>query len=147
MTNKGDYPIFEIDLKDMDYSREEHISEIRNSLLSKVMEIKDNFKDFKHRQIALFDLKRLFESAKRDFMGELPLFELIICLFYAVKNSCHGDITDEQIDALQAAISKVDCGLTESDVDKIVEELITAGFNPLPKLDGLAEIYERQGEI
>lgn len=127
--------------------KERYVSETRKSLLKIIREMRDNFEDFRHRQIILFKLKKTLESAKNDFEGDLPLFELMICLFYTVKNSYSENLSSKQINTLETAIGRIDNELTESDVDEIVEELISAGFTPLPKLEGLAEIYERQGEI
>lgn len=141
-------PIVTYEASDMIYlKKERYVSEIRNSLLKIIKEVRDNFEDFRYRQITLFEFRKTLESIKNDFKGDIPLFELIICLFYAVKNSYSEDLSSEQINTLETAIGKIDSKLTESDVDEIVEELISAGFNPLPKLEGLAEIYERQGEI
>lgn len=127
--------------------KERYVSETRKSLLKIIREIRDSFEDFRYRQITVFKLKKNLDSAKNSFEGDLPLFELMICLFYAVKNSYSENLSSRQVDTLETAISRIDNELTESDVDEIVEELISAGFNPLPKLQGLAEIYERQGEI
>jgi hypothetical protein len=124
-----------------------YVSETRKSLLKIIREIRDSFEDLRYRQITVFKLKKTLESAKNNFEGDLPLFELMICLFYAVKNSYSENLSSRQVDILETAIGRIDNELTESDVDEIVEELISAGFNPLPKLQGLAEIYERQGEI
>ncbi len=127
--------------------KERSILEIRNTLIKKIKDVEDNFEDLRYRQITLFNFKEVLESIKKDFMGDPPLFDLILCLFYATKNSYSENLTREQIKTLETAIYRIDKGLNESDVDTIVKELISVGFTPLPRFNGLAEIYERQGEI
>jgi len=123
------------------------ILELRNSLAEKVAKIKDNFGDLRCRQEALSNIKNILKSAKSDFRGDPPLFDLIIGLFYATKNLYFENLSRKQIDVLEAAVNRIDRRLTESDAYEIVEELISVGFMPLPRFSGLAEIYERQGEI
>ncbi len=127
--------------------KKRNILELRNSLMDKITKIKDNFEDLRYKQEALFNIKDILKSTKNDFRGDPPLFDLIICLFYATKNLYSENLSRKQIDILELAVSKIDRRLTESDVDKIVEKLISVGFMPLPRFSGLAEIYERQGEI
>lgn len=127
--------------------KERNILELRNSLMDKVTKIKDNFEDLRYRQEALSNIKDILKSTKNDFRGDPPLFDLIIGLFYATKNLYSENLSRKQIDILEVTINRIDRRLTESDVDKIVEELISVGFMPLPRFSGLAEIYERQGEI
>lgn len=127
--------------------KERNILDIKNTLLNGVRDLKDNFEDSRYRQIALFSLKEVLESIKKNFRGDPPLFDLIICLFYATKNSYSEDLTSEQVKTLENAIHRIDKGMNESDVDTTVKELIAVGFTPLLRFDGLAEIYERQGEL
>lgn len=123
------------------------ILELRNSLAEKVAEIKDNFGDLRCRQEVLSDIKNILRSAKNDYRGDPPLFDLIIGLFYATKNLYSENLSLKQIDILEAAVNRINRRLTECDTYEIVEELISGGFMPLPRFSGLAEIYERQGEI
>lgn len=127
--------------------KESGILELRNSLADKIAKIKDNFGDLRCRQEALSNIKDILKSAKNDFRGDPPLFDLIIGLFYATKNIYFENLSRKQIDILEAAINRINRRLTESDAYEIIEELISAGFMPLPRFSGLAEIYERQGEI
>jgi len=129
------------------YLRKDYISEIRNSLLRIIEEIKDNFEDFRDRQIGLFKFRKTLESAREESQGNPVLLELMICLFDTLKNLYSENLTIEHIDILEEIIYYIDSGITEGDVDRATERLISAGLNPLPKLDGLAEIYKRQGEI
>jgi hypothetical protein len=127
--------------------KERDLLEIRDSLIRRVREIKENFSDLRYRQMAFFDLKEALRSAEENFKGDPALFNLIICLFYATKNQRSENLTSEQIDVLETAICKIDRQLNESDADTIIKDLISVGFLPLPRFDGLVEIYERQGEI
>lgn len=133
--------------EDVPYSKEEYISEMKTTLLEIVKRIRMNFNDFRDRQLGLFQLKETLESVRKDFRGDQFFLEVIICLFDAVKNTYAENLSIEQVDVLGTVISEIESELTESNADNITERLISAGFNPLPKLDGLAEIYERQGEI
>ena len=129
------------------YSRKDYILEMRNSLLRIMEEIRDNFEDFRDRQICFFKLKKALESARKESQVDPVLLELIICLFDTVKNLYSENLTIEHIAILETIIYYIDSRITEADVDEATEKLISAGLNPLPKLDGLAEIYKRQGEI
>lgn len=123
------------------------MNEMGNSLADKVAKIKDNFGDLRCRQEALSDIKDILKSAKNNFRGDPPLFDVIIGLFYATKNLYFENLSRKQIDILEAAVNRIDRRMTESDAYEIVEELISVGLMPLPRFSGLAEIYERQGEI
>lgn len=129
------------------YSRKNCISEMRNSLLKIMGEIRDNLEDFRDRQMCFFKLKKALESARKESQVNPVLLELIICLFDTVKNLYSENLTIEHIATLETIIYYIDSRITETDVDEATEKLISAGLNPLPKLDGLAEIYKRQGEI
>ena len=129
------------------YSRKDYVSEMRDSLLETVGEIRDNFEDFRDRQMWFFKLKKALESARKESQENPVLLELIVCLFDTVKNLYSENLTIEHIATLETIIYTVNSGITEADVDKATEKLISAGLNPLPKLDGLVEIYKRQGEI
>lgn len=59
-------------------------------------------------------------------------------------NSYAEDISIEQVSLLEAVLNEFSSELTQADGERITKELISAGFNPLPRL---AEIYKRQGEI
>jgi hypothetical protein len=122
------------------------VSRIKDTLLQIVKRTKMNFEDFRDRQLNFFQLKQALKLAKTDFQGDQHL-EVIICLFDAVKNSYAENLSIEQVNVIEAVINEIDHELTDVDVDNITEKLITAGFNPLPSLDGLAEIYQRQGEL
>ena len=127
--------------------KDRNVLELRNSLIENITKIKDNFKDLRYKQEALSNIKDILTSAKNDFRGDPPLFDLIIGLFYATKNLYSEHLSCEQIDALETAINRINRRLTESDTYEIVEKLISGGFMPLPRFGGLAEIYKRQGEI
>lgn len=127
--------------------KERSILELRNSLMDNIIKIKDNFEDLRYRQEALSTIKDILKSTKSDFRGDPPLFDLVIGLFYATKNLYSEKLSCEQIDTLEAAINRISRKLTETDTYEIIEKLISVGLMPLPRFSGLAEIYERQGEI
>jgi hypothetical protein len=127
--------------------KERSILELRNSLIDNITKIKDNFEDLRYRKEALSNIKDILISAKNDFRKDPPLFDLIIGLFYVIKNLYPENLSCEQIDTLEATINRINRRLTESDTNEIVENLISSGFMPLPRFSGLAEIYKRQGEI
>lgn len=137
---------FESDIK-MNDIKSEYISEIRNSLLRIMKEIRDNFEDLRDKQMAFFKFKKHLESAKEESQGNPVLLELMICLFDTIRNLNSENLTIEHINLLEDIICYINSGITETDVDRATEKLISAGLNPLPKLDGLAEIYKEQGEI
>ena len=112
-----------------------------------VGEIRDNFEDFRDRQMWFFRLKKALESARKESQENPVLLELVVCLFDTVKNLYSENLTAEHIATLETIIYYIKSGITEADVDEATEKLISAGLNPLPKLDGLVEIYKRQGEI
>lgn len=128
-------------------SRKDYVSEMRDSLLETVGEIRDNFEDFRDRQMWFFKLKKALESARKESQENPVLLELVVCLFDTVKNLYSENLTAEHIATLETIIYYIKSGITEADVDEATEKLISAGLSPLPKLDGLVEIYKRQGEI
>lgn len=121
--------------------------EVKNTLLEIVREIQDHFDDFGSRQIGFFDFKRALISARTEFRENVTLLELIICLFDTVKNLRSENLTRQQLNTLENIVTYIGGEVTDADIEKATEELISAGLNPLPSLHGLSEIYREQGEI
>jgi len=137
--------IYEIEIPTR--SEQKRKVEVKNSLLEIVKEIQDHFDDFGSRQIGFFDFKRALISARIEFQENLTLLELIICLFDTVKNLRSENLTRQQLNTLENIVNYIGSEVTDADIEKATEELISAGLNPLPSLNGLSEIYREQGEI
>lgn len=86
-------------------------------------------------------------SARKEFRENVTLLELIVCLFDTVKNLHSENLTRQQLDLLETVVNSISSEITDADVEKATRELISAGLNPLPSLNGLSEIYREQGEI
>ena len=142
---KGNYNVYVKKCAGTPFVRQ--ISKMRDLLLNSLEEIKKNFEDNSKKTWAFFRFESKIVFVKNQTIGNLPLYELLMGIFYTIKNIEPENLTLDQIEYLEKVIRRIKKKLTEDAVDEIYEELFFIGMKPVVEFRGLAEIYKKQGLI
>lgn len=102
-----------------------------------------NFQDLQNRQLIYSKLRSILTDARdnTDVRNESILLFLNMVLD-ALKNMKSEDLTIEKVETIRSVITELNESLTKSRVRTLQKKLFEAGFKPVPKLDGISELYK-----
>lgn len=102
-----------------------------------------NFEDLRIRQIHFSKIKKDISnlwSIKQEegFYGELLLF-----LNQAIENLHSENLDGEKVEAFEDAISRLKRGgITEEDIETLVDEFLDSGITIVPQIPELSKLYD-----
>lgn len=129
----------------------DNIEEYQRNLLTIFKDVKNGKCDFQmYREEILIILRNLSKYISEEY-GEskesINLYEITVPLFDAVKNFEKSEISREQIEIMTKAIKMLTRKTNSQERDNLVKKMIKANLNPLVRLDGLYELYRKQGRL
>lgn len=119
------------------------LTHIFDNIEANFEKINSCFDDLRLRQLCYTDVK--------DQMDELwdirPLDdnynELLVLIIQFIKNNFPENLNKEQVNSLKHSLNKLRTReISESDIEKIFDDLIDSGMIFFPSINGLSELYE-----
>ncbi len=112
-----------------------------NELSNNFQYLKNNFEDFRFRQIYFSKIKENLADLWSLKQEEGYYGELLLLLNQAIEGLHAEDLDDKKVEVFEDAISRLDRGgITEGDIETLTEEFIECGISlvsPIPELSGL----------
>lgn len=114
-----------------------------NGLYALAVKIRDKFDDIRERQIIFSDFKKYLDDAWNLIPEDDQARDIIILLHNALHNIKSEKLKKEQINALVDITTRLKRGgITEDDVDAVVDIILEAKLNPIIPIRGLSEMYD-----
>lgn len=111
-------------------------------ILSLLAMLKENINNLDEKQITyvelidkLNNLKNVFTLTQQNYLRSINM-----CID-TLKNTRSEIITKQQIEAIETVIKLIHINATNFEVNSMQNILINSGLNPLPNLNGIAELY------
>lgn len=118
-------------------------AENKSQIMREIHQVQSTFEDPQDRQIHIAQLKNSIRTLIDKLGSESRLVLRVLNMTLdAVKDIPSEELKKEQIDTIRFVLDMVGRNLDDKEVNDLQEVLIKSGLNPLPKLEGIAELYE-----
>jgi len=117
-------------------------TENKSQIMADIYQIQSSFEDPQDRQIHIAKLKKSICTLMDKLGSESRVVLRVLNMTLdALKNTPSEYLNKEQIDAVKFVLDMVDKDLDDVEVNNLQEILIKSGLTPLPRLEGIAELY------
>jgi len=124
--------------------RNESIDTILINELSKHFDsLTKNFEDLRYRQIYFSKIKEDISDLWSIKQDEGYYSELLMLLNQAVEDLRSENLDDEKVEVFEDAISRLKRGgITEEDIETLVDEFLKNGVSLVPSIPKLSDLYD-----
>lgn len=117
--------------------------EDKSRIMADISEVHSCFDDPQDRQIRVSKLKKSISTLMNKLGSESRvLLRVLFVALDALKNTPSEHLNEEQIDTMKFVLDMIDKDLDDKEVDNLQQILINSGLNPIPEMEGIAELYQ-----
>jgi Mg2+ and Co2+ transporter CorA len=118
-------------------------TENKSQIMADIYQVESSFEDPQDRQIRIAKLKKSIRTLMDKLGSESRvLMRVLNMTLDALKNTPSEHLNREHIDAIKFVLDMIDKDVDDNEVNSLQEILIKSGLNPLPKIEGIADLYQ-----
>ena len=118
-------------------------TENKSQIMADIDQVESSFEDPQDRQIHIAKLKKSIGTLMDKLGSESRvLMRVLNMTLDALKNTPSEHLSKEHIDAMKFVLDMIDKDIDDEEVNSLQEILIKSGLNPLPKIEGIADLYQ-----